>query len=233
MRKNSTKNRIYNYTKEKHYFNIRDLREYLEQNNIKYTDENLKKSLYRMNKDEIIYDAGRGWYSTIKDEFNLDKRPVKKTINLIDKDFPFLEFSCWSTEQLKAFYHHVPTQFVIFIFSEKEFLESLKDHLENHNYDVFINPLKAEAEKFVHFKDQTIILRPSITSREPKDKHFARIEKIIVDLYMESRKINLIDGEEYKKIISNIFHNFRINLADMLEYAERRGIKDKIISFVH
>jgi hypothetical protein len=233
MRKNSIKNRIYDYTKKKNYFNIRDLREYLEQNNIKYTDENLKKSLYRMNKDEIIYDAGRGWYSTIKDEFNLDKRPVKKIINLINKDFPFLEFSCWSTEQLKAFYHHVPAQFVIFIFSEKEFLESLKDCFENHNYNVFLNPLKAEAEKFVHFKDQTIILRPSITSREPKDKHFARIEKIIVDLYMESRKINLIDREEYKKIISNIFHNFRIDLADVLEYAERRGIKDKIFSFVH
>ncbi len=233
VRKNSIKNRIFNYAKDKYYFNIQDLRYYLEQKSIKYTDENLKKSLYRMNKDKVIYDAGRGWYSIIKEEFDLDKRPVKKIINLIDADFPFLEFSCWSTEQLKAYFHHLPSQFVMFIFSEKEFLESLRDRLENYNYDTFINPLKTEAEKFVHFKNQTIILRPSITSREPRDKHFAKIEKIIVDLYVESNKINLIDGEEYKKVTSNIFHYFRINLADMLEYAERRGIKDKIMSFVH
>ena len=45
--------------------------------------------------------------------------------------------------------------------------------------------------------------------------------------------MKLIDGEEYRKIVTNIIHNYRINLADMLEYAERRGIKDRIINFVH
>ncbi len=49
---------------------------------------------------------------------------------------------------------------------------------------------KKVAEKFVHFKDRTVILRPSITHREPKDNHFARIEKIIVDLYMEVKKMD-------------------------------------------
>lgn len=122
VRKNSIKNRIYNYAKDKYYFNIQDLRYYLEQKSIKYTDENLKKSLYRMNKDKVIYDPGRGWYSIIKEEFDLDKRPVKKIVNLID-------------------------------------------------------------------------------------------------------------GEEYKKVTSNIFNNFRITLADMLEYAERKGGKRQNYEF--
>lgn len=233
MRKTSIKNRIYNYASDKFYFSIRDLQKYFKKINVIYSDENLKKSLYRMRKDKIIYSAGRGWYSTLEQEFELDKKPVMEIIDLINRDFPLLEFSCWDTEQLKAFSHHLPTQFVVFIFSEKDYLESLRDSLENHNYNVFINPLKSEAEKFVHFKDQTVILRPSITSGEPKDGHFAKIEKIVVDLHMEIKKINLMDGEEYKRVISNIFHNFRINVADMLEYAERRGIRDKIASFVH
>lgn len=233
MRKNSIKDRIYNYTRDKYYFNISDIREYLKKNSIKYTDENLKKTLYRMHKDKIIFDAGRGWYSLLKKKFDLEKKPVEKIINLLEKRFPFMEFSCWSTEQLKFFFHHLPSQFVIFIFSDREFLDALKDHLEIRNYVVFLNPLKAEAEKFVHFKGETVILRSSITSREPKEKHFARIEKIMVDLYIESRKMKLIDGEEYRKIVTNIIHNYRINLADMLEYAERRGIKDRVINFVH
>lgn len=233
MRKTSIKNRIYNYASDKFYFSIRDLQEYFEKINVIYSNENLKKSLYRMRKDKIIYSAGRGWYSTLKQEFELEKMPVKEVIDLIKGDFPLLEFSCWSTEQLKAFYHHLPSQFVVFIFTEKDYLESLNDNLENRNYNVFANPLKSEAEKFVHFKDQTIILRPSFASGEPKDGYFSKIEKIIVDLHMEIKKLNLMDREEYKRVISNILHHFRINVADMLEYAERRGIRDKIVNFVH
>ena len=59
------------------------------------------------------------------------------------------------------------------------------------------------------------------------------IEKIVVDLHMEIKKVNLMDGEEYKRVVSNILDNFRINVADMLEYAERRGIRDTITNFVH
>jgi len=94
MRKNSIKDRIYNYTRDKYYFNISDIRKHLKKNNIKYTDENLKKTLYRMHKDRIIFDAGRGWYSLLKKKFDLEKRPVEKIINLLEKRFPFMEFSC-------------------------------------------------------------------------------------------------------------------------------------------
>lgn len=233
MRKNSIKNRIYNYAGNKSYFSISDLQKHLERNNVVFSDENLKKSLYRMRKEKILYSAGRGWYSTMKQDFELEKKPIRRITELISQDFPFLEFSCWGTEQLKAFFHHLPTQFVVFISSEKDYLEPLRDGLENHNYNVFINPLKSEAEKFFHIKDQTAILRPSLTKGEPKDGHFAKIEKIIVDLHMETKKLNLMDREEYKRIISNIFNNFRINVADMLEYAERRGIRDSIANFVH
>ena len=233
MRKTSIRNRIYKYASDKLYFSIRELQEYFKMINVIYSGENLKKSLYRMRKDETIYSAGRGWYSTLKQEFELEKMPVEEVIDLIHGDFPLLEFSCWSTEQLKAFYHHLPTQFVIFIFTEKDYLESLNDNLGNRGFNVFTNPHKSEAEKFVHFKDQTIILRPSTTSREPREGHFSKIEKIIVDLHMEIKKVNLMDGEEYKRVITNIFHNFRINVADMLAYAERRGIRNKISNFVH
>lgn len=34
MRKNSIKNRIYNYARERHYFSMEDLRKFLDQNDI-------------------------------------------------------------------------------------------------------------------------------------------------------------------------------------------------------
>lgn len=198
------------------------------QNGIDYTEENLKKCIYRMKGNKILYRSGRGWYSTIEKEFVLDTQPIEKILQLIDRDFPLLEFSCWSTEQLKAFFHHLPSQFVTFFYSEKDFLGSLRDFLENNDYNVFLNPLKTEADKFINFRNRITILRPSITYREPKYGHFAKVEKIIVDLYMEAKKLNLIDMEEYKRLVLNMLHNYRINMSEMLEYAERRGIKNKI-----
>ncbi len=232
MRKISIIDYITDYAKDRYYFNIQDLRKYFARNSIEYTEENLKQSIYRMKLDKIIYESGRGWYSKIEKEFVLDKYPIEKIIKLINKDFPFLEFSCWSTEQLKAFFYHLPSQFVTFIYSDKDFLVSLKEFLENNDYNVFLNPQKKEAEKFVHFRDKTAILRPSIAYREPKDRYFAKIEKIIVDLYMEAKKINLIDKEEYKRIVLNIVRSYRINLSETLDYAHNRKVRNKIENII-
>lgn len=232
MKKISIKNHISDYAKNRYYFNIRDLRKYFARNNIKYTEENLKKSIHRMKRDKILYESGRGWYSTIKEEFVLDTHPLEEIIKLIHKDFPILEFSSWSTEQLKSFFHHLPTQFVTFIYSDIDFLETIKDFLEDRGYNVYLNPLKNEALKFVHFKSKTAILRPSITYREPKDQYFAKIEKIIVDMYMESKKISLIDREEYNRVVSDIICNYRISLSETLDYAHNRKIRDKIENII-
>jgi len=45
---------------------------------------------------------------------------------------------------------------------------------------------------------------------------------------METKKVNLMDREECRKIISNIILNYRINIAEMFDYAERREIKEKM-----
>ena len=145
---------------------------------------------------------------------------------MIEK-FPLLEFSCWSTEQLKGFFHHLPSQFVTFIYTDKDFLSTLKDFLTENYYNIYLNPSKIEAEKFMELK-KTIILRPSVSSRISKEKNLTKIEKILVDLFMEMKKISLIDKDEYIKIVSNIILNYRINMAEMLDYAHNRKIKDEI-----
>ena len=83
MRKNSLKDRIYTYAKGRHYFSMKDLRKFFNQNNITYTNNNLKQSIYRLKLDDLIYESGRGWYSTIKEVFILTKRPIEKTIEIL------------------------------------------------------------------------------------------------------------------------------------------------------
>jgi len=49
---------------------------------------------------------------------------------------------------------------------------------------------------------------------------------------METKKIGLIDKEEYIRIISNIITRYRINMAEMLDYAHNRKIKNEIQNII-
>jgi hypothetical protein len=222
------KEHIINFTKGKYYFHINDLKKYLSEKGIDFKEDTLKKTLYRLKKDGSFYDAGRGWYSTIKEIFELDTKPINEITTLIRTKFPLLEFSCWSTEQIKTFFHHLPSKFVNYVYADEDFLSSLKDFLVEANYNVYSNPLKGEISKYVEFKEKTIILRPSISYREPKKQVAAEIEKILVDLFMEVKDMDLMDMEEYKKILFNIIAYYHINVAMMLDYAHNRKVKDRI-----
>jgi len=226
------KESIIDYTRDKYYFHIKDLKKYFTEKGIKFRENSLKQQIYLLKKEEIIYSAGRGWYSNIQKEFELNIVPTEKIIILLVEKFPLLEFSCWSTEQLKGFFHHLPSQFVTFIYTDKDFLSTLRDLLSENNYNVYLTPYKADEEKFVELKTKTIILRPSVSSRISKEKNQTKIEKILVDLFMEMKKISLIDKEEYIKIISNIILNYRINMAGILDYAHNRKIKDQILNMI-
>jgi len=229
MAKTTIKEHIINYTKNKYYFHINDLKKYFAKKEIRFEEDTLKRYLYLFKKNKLIYTAGRGWYSNVKKKFELDIKPIEKIIGLIADKFFLLEFSCWSTTQLIGFFHHLPSQFVTFIYADKDFLQSVKDFLIENNYNVYLNPYKIEAEKFVELKTKTIILRPSISSRVPKEKNRAKIEKILVDLFMEMKKIGLVDKEEYIRIISNVIVSYRINMAEMLDYAGRREARERIL----
>jgi hypothetical protein len=227
------KESIIDYSNDNSYFHINDLKRYFTKEGIKFKENSLKQQIYLFKKEKIIFPAGRGWYSNIQKEFNLNTQPINKIMKLLLEKFPLLKFSCWSTEQLKGFFHHLPNQFVTFIYVENDFLSTLKDFLMENNYNVYLNPSKIEAEKFIELKTKTIILKPSIVSRVSNENNSAKIEKILVDLFMEIKKISLIDKEEYKKIISNIIFDYRINIAKMLDYAHNRKMKDQILNIMN
>ncbi len=227
------KESIIDYARDKYYFHINDLKRYFTEKGNKFEEDTLKKYLYLLKKNKVIYPAGRGWYSNIQKEFELNIEPTEKIIKLLIEKFPLLEFSCWSTEQLKGFFHHLPSQFVTFIYTDKDFLSTLRDFLTENYYNIYLNPSKIEAEKFIELKTKTIILRPSVSSRISKEKNLTKIEKILVDLFMEMKKISLVDKEEYIKIVSNIILNYRINMAEMLDYAHNRKIEDQMLNIIN
>lgn len=226
------KEHIINFTKGKYYFHINDLEKHLIANKVQFKQNTLKQNLYFLKKDGIIFEAGKGWYSTIKGTFELETKPIEEIVSLIKDKFPLLEFSCWSTEQLKEYFQHLLSQFVGFVYADKDFLQYLKDFLIEKGYSVYLNPRKNEVKKYVELKNQAVILRPLASSRKPEKRFMASVEKILVDLFFEIKKISLMDVEEYKKIASNIILSHRINIAEMFDYAERRKIRPNLSKLI-
>jgi len=218
---------ILHYAEGKKYFSMEMLKKVLAAEKYDFAKQTLKQNLNHLTKEKTIFDAGRGWYSTLPETLKLDKSTLEPTVQNILEQFPLLPFNCWGTQQLNAFFHHMLGKFVIFIYSEKDYLPTLFDYLRSNGENVYLNPLKNEVDKNFNIDYQTLVLRPSITE-ESFVGHYATIEKILVDFYIESLKLHLTQLSEVRIVFNNITNQYRINMAAMLRYSQRRKVKSDI-----
>lgn len=222
------KERITEFIKDRYYFHVDGLKRYFENKKVQVKDDSLKKTLTRLKMDKTIYQAGRGWYSTIENVVRLNTEPIEPIIGLIRERLPLLDVSCWSTIQIREFFHHLPNRFVTLVYADRDALASLKDLLSEQGFMPYLNPGKKEVEKYLELSEKIVILRPSVSLQRPKSSFFTPVERILVDLFMESKALNLMDSREVTRIVLTIATNYRINVGELLDYADRRGIKESI-----
>lgn len=187
--------------------------------------------LYNMKIAGSIYDAGRGWYSSIPALFRPSTKSVEQMATMIKTKYPLLSFSIWSTEQLQPFAHHLMTRFIQFVYTDVDAMASITELLKDQGYQAYLNPQKKEVEKYFDLSSNAVVVRTSVT-REPVEGFYATAEKILVDLFIEKDRLSLMDGAEYQRVFRNLVLSNRVNIARLLEYAERRKIKAALIQDV-
>jgi hypothetical protein len=210
------------------YFSVIAIKQRVKTSRCEINNGTVNQYLYDMRKRGEIYNAGRGWYSSIPEQFHPAKQFVEPLVFLISKKYPLLSFSIWSTEQLQPFAHHLMTSFTKFIYTDVDAMPSIVGLLKDEGYQSYLNPQKKEAEKYFDPSTNAIVVRTAVT-REPVEGFFATAEKILVDLFIEKDRLSLMDGAEYKRVFRNLVSANRINIAKFLEYAERRKIKVALI----
>jgi len=219
---------ILEFTEEKKYFSVNALKVHLTKRKLRYPDTTINQYLYNLRRQKKLFHAGRGWYSKLPGAFVPDTKPVRELVSAVGSGFPLLNFSCWNTGQLQAFAHHLQASFIHFLYVENDAVVAVTEYLAEREYNAYANPGIREFEKYYKKSGRSVIVRPSI-SEEPVNGHYATIEKILVDLYIEKDRSNLMDGAEYKRIFDNIVYSYRINIARLLRYAHRRKVKDVFI----
>jgi hypothetical protein len=212
--------RFKEHFKDKLYFTYEELKGNIFPEHISFEKSTMDRYIYNLTKSELIFDAGKGWYSSIKAEFKLETESLKNTFNLMKQEFPLLDFYLWSTQQLAAYFHHVPTRFFTFIYADKDYLQAIYEKLLIKGKKVILNPSPKEADKIFNVEKETIILRPS-TTEAPVNEHYAKIELIITELYREKDKMAILDEWEYEDIFKNITCRSRICIASLMRYNKR------------
>jgi hypothetical protein len=175
-------------------------------------------------KQDIIYDAGRGWYSSLPDEFPLNTACLEEMAKEIRKALPLLEFVAWSTEQTAPFRQHLPTSFVAYIYVDRETLSVIADRFMELWPDarIIAHPLGPDAAQFTVQGGRTIVLRPLLAIDSGRESIFLSMEEILVDLAIESDALGLMDAGEFKALFENIASRYRLRLSAVEHRARYR-----------
>jgi hypothetical protein len=214
------------------YFSLAAVKQALAATEIELGDDTLREYMSEAMATGIVTDAGRGWYSRHRQPVTLDAKPVAKIIRAVKKAFPLLDFCCWSTLQFNPFAQHLIAQPTILLYAESDALDAVADALRTAGWDAWANPRKADVERFVHPGEKTVVLRPSIVKQPESQEHVAPIEKALVDLMAEARKLQLMDEAEAQHILDSALASGLTQLTVLLGYAEtkREKIESKKIT---
>ena len=206
--------------KQRAYFKSAEVAPLARQLGLKISDGTLSVYLSEATATGLIHDAGRGWYSSLAKVFELDTRPVKPLITKLEKQFPLLDFHCWATAQINPYMHHLLGKSVSFVNTDSDAMPSVAEFLKDAGYDVHLNPRGGTTEQFA-VRQKTVVVRRRVLTA-PVDNHFARIEAVLVDLFLESQRLNLMDPGEFRNMARAIASAGRIDLSDLAAYAADR-----------
>lgn len=207
-------------TGQSKYFSTESVAAWLRGRKLRCPPATLNRYLHEFRRTGLIHDAGRGWYSSLATPFTLNREPVASLVQELTKAFSLLEFSCWSTAQIGSYGHHLLAKFVSFVHTDRDSMESVFEFLRDKGHDAHLNPRGAAAEQFV-VRERTVVVRPRVTT-QPVEEHFVPVEGLLVDLFVESRDLHLVDGGEYFQILGNLTRAGRISMGRFVEYAGKR-----------
>ncbi len=211
--------------KQAAYFPLSAIREAAKARGLALSDGSLKVYLSDAVRQGCVHSAGREWYSRLSDRISLDPKPTAKLVRTVEKAFPLLDFTCWSTVQVNPWMHHLLAQPVAFLHAEPDTLESVGEKLDELGWDVAVNPSPTNAAKAIRPGEKTVVLRPAL-GRQPKPfGRFAAIEHVLVDLLVETEPLGLMDTSEAELVVRSVLERYLVQLGPLLRYAESRKVK--------
>lgn len=209
------------------------------------SEQAFRRILYALEKRQVLTPIGAGMYaltggdvSSSRGNFVPDWSSACKGIQgIVKQAFPYLETLSWETRLLHEWMLHQPANNQIILEVEKDTCESVFNHLaQEYPGQVFLEPDRAMMERYILPLPESILVSRLMT-QSPKKKLrgviFPRLEKILVDIFVDSDKFFAFQGEELVHIFENVFSAYWINEKTLFRYAGRRNAAARLRNFIN
>jgi len=237
-----TENRLIKEFKDRDAFSRKDLFDFF-----RYFEPDLKDGtfgwrIYDLKNKNIIKSIKRGYYTIsykpkYKPEISGD---LPKLAKVISERFEDVKYCLWDTDWINEFSQHQSGKKLFVIEIEKDFVESLYYELkDSFRFDLYLNPDEKAIDFYISESQNPIIIKKLIT-RSPISKRTEKrikfytplLEKILVDLFTESKLFYFYQGAELMHIYENALKNYTLNYTKLFSYAKRREKEQDIKQFM-
>lgn len=216
-----------------------DLRQYFIRKEPKLKGSTLRWRIYHLKEKQILLPVKRGVYTlNQKPRFKpqISRRILKIHSIIADSYSPSLSHVLWTTEWLHQFMIQQPSNSIIIVETEKDWLNSIFTDLQPYYKNVYLNPDDKVVRDYLSVQKESIVVKPLI-SRAPiyETKEYmkvAMLEKILVDVFCDSYLFVSYQGSELENIFINAWKAYSLNLSAILNYAKRRKRAEALQSFL-
>lgn len=227
------------FFKNKTVFTLDELRGYYRRIDSDFKETTFKWRIHNLKQKELIRNVRRGVYTFLaRPPYQPVISPgLKKKYKEIKEEFPYSKYCIWETRWLNEWMLHQPGNFMTLIEVEKEAAQSVFYFLQTRHKkgDIYFKPSKKEIEHYISVKQESIIVKALVTQSPVKEENgicVPRLEKVLVDLFVDKPLFIAYHGEELAHIFENVYNRFPINLSTLFRYAHRRKRKEQLKNFL-
>lgn len=159
----------------------------------------------------------------------------KKMFKALEEKFPYAEKCIWSTSILNEFMVHQPAHFMTVIEVDRDVQQNAFYFLKDRGSEVFLEMDADLIGRYSSLDKETVLVKALITESPTQtvdEVHTVTLEKVLVDLFCDSKLFSAFQGAERSTIFEEAFAKYTINQNKMLRYAGRRGKREDISEYL-
>lgn len=227
------------FFENKTMFTLDELRKYYRGIDSNFRETTFKWRIHDLKQKKLIRNVKRGVYTfqSRPPYMPLISNKMKKKYKEIKKEFPYSKCCAWETRWLNELMRHQPGNFMTLIEVENEAAQPVFYFLQNRGKreNIYIKPSEKEIEQYIAAKKESIIIRSLVTQAPVKEENcicIPKLEKILVDLFVDKSLFITFQGQELINIFENAYNRFSINMSTLFRYAHRRKKREQLMNFL-
>lgn len=178
----------------------------------------------------------RGLYGNLaKREFTpTHTEGLRKLYVDLSSEFRLIDVAVYSGQDISALQHHLSANNALYAEVTKDATEAVFHRLADKGIKTFHRPAGDFMNDYVDLSEPCVIVKPLVTESPLMKINGIRmptLEKLMVDINADP-DFYYIQGIEAAYILDNAQALYHLNIPKMLRYASRRGIREKIQSYL-